>query len=317
MLQTIVVAHDELHHDEGGEQRSERKVEPELSVAPQRLDLLLDHSTIEQREVDTRDEAEKCCRVLHPRRMEMLDTVVVDRVATRGCRRHGVVDALEPVHAKEHEAGHAAKGNEQIDEPNPFGTRRKSRTELALDRSGGLSSKHFRAAADHLRQYGNGEEHDSQTTYPEGQRPPEQDAVGQALHIVDDRGARCGESGHCLKVGISKTMEVATHQERYRAKEREQRPRERDDQIRVAARHDVLGIASLISEEDATQHGDDNRDEKGKGVFLAKVQSDAQTHEHHDRFQEKQRAQYLINDFKVDHTYSLLFLIAYLKTCNR
>ena len=178
MLQTIVVAHDELHHDEGGEQRSEHKVEPELSVAPQRLDLLLDHGTIEQREVDTRDEAEESGRILHPRRMEMLDTVVVDRVATRGCRRHSVVDALEPVHAKEHEAGHAAKGNEQIDEPNPFGTRRKPWAELALDRSGSLSGKHFRAATDHLRQYGNGEEHDSQTAYPVGQRPPEQDAMG-------------------------------------------------------------------------------------------------------------------------------------------
>ena len=70
-------------------------------------------------------------------------------------------------------------------------------------------------------------------------------------------------------------MEVATHQERYRAKEREQRPRERDDQIRVTARHDVLGIASLIPQDDATEYGDDDGDEKGKGVFLAIVQRDA------------------------------------------
>ena len=66
-------------------------------------------------------------------------------------------------------------------------------------------------------------------------------------------------------------MEVAAHHERYRTKEREHGPRERNDQIRVAARHDVLGIAPLISEENATQHGDDNRDEEGKGVFLTKV----------------------------------------------
>ena len=100
MLQTIVVTRDELYHDEGGEKRCEGQVKAELGVAPQRFDLLLDHGAIKQREVDTRDEAEECCGIFHSRRMEMLDAVVVDRVATRGCRRHGVVDALEPVHAE-------------------------------------------------------------------------------------------------------------------------------------------------------------------------------------------------------------------------
>ena len=106
-------------------------------------------------------------------------------------------------------------------------------------------------------------------------------------------------------------MEIATNHERNRAKERKYGPGERDNQIRVTARHDIVGVAALIPEDNAREHGDEDGDEKSKGVFLAIVQSNAQTRQHHNSLKEEQRAQDLINDFKVDHTYCLLFL----KTC--
>ena len=57
-------------------------------------------------------------------------------------------------------------------------------------------------------QQGNGEEHDSQTAYPLGERTPEEQSVGETFYIVLYRGSHCRKSRHGFKV-----VDVSTYHE--------------------------------------------------------------------------------------------------------
>ena len=96
--------------------------------------------------------------------------------------------------------------------------------QLGLDRTRSLGGKHLGLSAYERRQQGDGEEHDTQTAYPLGERSPEEQAVREAFHIIQDGGTRGGESRHRLEVGIRETMDVSTDQEWERAKETEDNP---------------------------------------------------------------------------------------------
>lgn len=55
---------------------------------------------------------------------------------------------------------------------------------LGLDRTCSLGSKYLGLSSYKRWQQGDGEEHDSQTAYPLGERTPEQQSVGETFYIV-------------------------------------------------------------------------------------------------------------------------------------
>ena len=56
--------------------------------------------------------------------------------------------------------------------------------QFRFDRSCSLGSKHLGLSSYKRWQQGDGEEHDSQTAYPLGERTPEEQSVGEAFYIV-------------------------------------------------------------------------------------------------------------------------------------
>ena len=96
--------------------------------------------------------------------------------------------------------------------------------QFGLDRSCCLGSKHLGLSSYKRRQQGDGEEYDSQTAYPLGERTPEQQSVREAFYIVKNGGTRGGESLHCLEVGIRKVVDVAAYHEGQCTEETEDNP---------------------------------------------------------------------------------------------
>ena len=56
--------------------------------------------------------------------------------------------------------------------------------QFRFDRSCCLGSKHLGLSSYKRWQQGDGEEHDSQTAYPLGERTPEKQSVGETFYIV-------------------------------------------------------------------------------------------------------------------------------------
>ena len=96
--------------------------------------------------------------------------------------------------------------------------------QLSLDRPRSLGGKHLGLSSYKRWQQSDGEEHDSQTAYPLGERSPEQQSVREALHIIQNGGSRGGESRHRLEVGIRKVIDVTADHEGQGAEEAEHYP---------------------------------------------------------------------------------------------
>ena len=146
--------------------------------------------------------------------MEILRALVVNGKSACGCGRHGVVQCLKPIHACCKVSQSAGQGENHVDTPNPLGRGRESGVHLGLDGACGLCSKDFHTSSHQRGEDGDGEEHDSQSTYPLGHGSPEQYGVGQHLYVVDDGGASGGESRCGLKEGIGDAGDTAMGKER-------------------------------------------------------------------------------------------------------
>ena len=224
MLQVVMAHRHQLHHDESREDDNEEDIELKLGVLEEILDIQLDDCCIEQSEIDARKEGEQCTDVLQGRGVEKLRTRIVSGETTCGSGRHRIVETVEDIHATEIIAHDASYGEYDVDTPYPLGTGGKARMQLGLDRTSRLGGKHLDLSSHKRWQQGDGEEHDTQSTYPLRQRTPEKQSMWQHLHIIYNSGSRGRESRHRLKVGIRETMDVSTDQEWERAKETEDNP---------------------------------------------------------------------------------------------
>ena len=116
--------------------------------------------------------------------MEELGTAVVGSETTRCRRAHRIVETVEEIHSRHIVGYDAGDGEHQIDTPYPFCRSGKTGMKLGLDRTCSLGSKHLGLSSYKRWQQGDGEEHDSQTAYPLGERTPEEQSVGEAFYIV-------------------------------------------------------------------------------------------------------------------------------------
>ena len=116
--------------------------------------------------------------------MEELGTAVVGSETTRCRRAHRIVETVEEIHSCHIVGGDAGDGEHQIDTPYPFGRSGKPGMQFRFDRSCCLGSKHLGLSSYKRWQQGDGEEHDSQTAYPLGERTPEKQSVGETFYIV-------------------------------------------------------------------------------------------------------------------------------------
>ena len=224
MLHIVVAHHHQLYHNESRKGGDEEHIELELRVLEQVLDLELDNCRIKQGEVHSREEAEEGADVFQRRRMEERCTAVVGGETTRSRSGHRIVETVEEIHSCHVIGGDAGDGEHQIDTPYPFCRGRESGMQLGLDRTRSLGGKHLGLSANERRQQGDGEEHDTQTAYPLGERSPEEQSVREAFHIIQDGGTRGGESRHRLEVGIRKVADVAAYHEGQGAEETEDNP---------------------------------------------------------------------------------------------
>ena len=64
---------------------------------------------------------------------------------------------------------------------------------------------------------------------------PEEEAVGQGFHIIDDRCSRCREARHRLKIGVCEVGQITADDEGQGAEEAEDEPGEGDDEVGVSA----------------------------------------------------------------------------------
>ena len=207
----------QISHDFFKEAARKEGIELKLGTFPKVAQLQLGHGEIEQREVDTRDETKECGRVLQGGGV-FEDTLVVDHKTSRSGRGHGIIDAVEPIHAKQHVAGTTTGRDKHVDDPKPLGAHRQARVQLVLHGARSLCRKHPGASTHHRRQDGDREEHDTQSTQPLGERAPEKDAVRQRLHVIDDGRASGSEARHAFEEGVGETGYVASEKERHGSK---------------------------------------------------------------------------------------------------
>ena len=195
-------------------------IELELGTLEERPHLELEDGHIEHHEVDACQELEEDADILDGGRLEELRRIVMGGETSGGGGGHGVVDAVEPIHAAEIERRDAGDGQSQIDGPNPLGHGGQAGVHLGAQRSCGFGSKHLHTAATHHRgQDGDGEEDNSQTANPLGLRAPVERGMGKPFHIVQDGGSRGGETGHGLEEGIGDVGDIASDEEGHHAEE--------------------------------------------------------------------------------------------------
>ena len=141
--------------------------------------------------------------------------------------------------------------------------------QLRLYRACGLGGKHLHASAHYRRQHCNSEEHDAQAAYPLGHSAPEEYAVGQMLHIVEDGRTRGGESRHCLEIGIGDIGYKAAYQEGEHTENTEHYPCSRHHEISVTSRKVVVGISSHKPGYQSAKCGEQSGGKERERVILA------------------------------------------------
>ena len=140
--------------------------------------------------------------------------------------------------------------------------------ELRLDRSCSLYREDLHRPSHHRWQDGNSEEHYSQRSYPLREGTPEQYAMRQMLHIIENTGASGSKARHGLKIGIGKVSDISSHHIRQRAKEAIDRPRQGNDEEGVFSRHVIIGITSQVSQDIRSHLCHEDRDDKGEDIIL-------------------------------------------------
>lgn len=174
----------QLYHDESREGCNEEHIELKLRILEQLFDLEFDDGCIEQGEINTRQEAEEGTDVFQRRRMEKRGTTVMCREPSCSCSGHRIVETVEEIHSCHVVGCDAGNGEHQIDTPYPFSRSGKPWMQFRFDRSCCLGSKHLGLSSYKRWQQGDGEEHDSQTAYPLGERTLEKQSVWEAFYIV-------------------------------------------------------------------------------------------------------------------------------------
>ena len=221
--------------------------------------------------------------------------------ASRGGGGHRVVQAVEQSHTCQIIAHATTDGQEEVDAPNPLGLGAQTWVHSGADRAGGLSREHFHIAVSERWKNGNGEEDDTQAPNPLCHRAPEEQAMRQHLYIIKDATACSSETRNGLKVGIGEVGDIPTDEERKRAKETEDEPRERHQQIGFATAKGVIGISTDVLEQDSTQYGDNHRHHEGQRVILAQIKGETRAQHHHSYFDEEQRADDFIYNLEIEH----------------
>ena len=113
-----------------------------------------------------RKELEEYAYIIDRNRIKMQSTVVVGREASRCRCCHGVVKAVEPIHASQPIRHATSYRQGKIYRPQPLCTSSKSRMHFRLYRSCSLGAEHLHTATHHRRQNGYSEEHDTKTANP-------------------------------------------------------------------------------------------------------------------------------------------------------
>ena len=139
------------------------------------------------------------------------------------------------------------------------------------DGTGRLCREHLDVATHQRRDDGDGEEHDSQCPHPLCHAAPEEHPVGQPLHVVDDARPRGGESRHRLKVRIGEIGHIAADEEGQRAKQAEDDPCERHQEVGVSPAKGIGGVTPHVFQSYGAKDGEDGGDDKRHGVILTHV----------------------------------------------
>ena len=296
----IVAATHDDEHDEQRAHKDDGDVEPKLGVPEELYQPALEQGDIEECEAGAAEEHEEDGRVVDGGAMEVAGAGVVRGEATGGRDCHGVVDAVETAHAFEVEAEGADGGEQRIDAPDPMALGAEARVHLDAHRPCGLGREDFHATTHHRGDDGDGEEDDAEAADPLGEAAPEEQGMGQAFHIVDERGSRGGEAGDGLEVGIGDGREIAAQVEGEAAEEAEDGPYECHHQEGVAARHRRGGAMADIMEGHAGEEGGHHGNGEGIGVILAIATGHHPTAQHERGLHTEQLADDLPYNLPID-----------------
>ena len=102
-LNAIVIEVHEHDHNKCGKDNCQTTVYLHLGVIEHPTQITLHEQPIQQYEIDTGQETEQGGCIFHRRGMEVCHTVIMWREPSRGNGGHGVIDGIEPVHAKDME----------------------------------------------------------------------------------------------------------------------------------------------------------------------------------------------------------------------
>lgn len=234
-VDAIVAGAHEDEHNQRCTHENGAAVELELRVLQELAEAILEDGEVEQGEAGAAQEHEEDGGVVDGHAVEVARAGIMGGEASGGGDGHRVVDAVEEVHAFEVEADGADDGEEGVDAPDPVALCAQSGVHLDAHGACGLGREHLDATADERRDDGDGEEDDPQAADPLREAAPEEQGVGQAFYVVDERCAGGGEAGDGLEVGIGDGRDIAAEVEGEAAEEAEDDPHERHDEEGVAA----------------------------------------------------------------------------------
>ena len=134
------------------------------------------------------------------RRRKRFDRTIARREPAQGHRRQGMTQGIEPCHSGAAQGKQAARGENDVDEPEGFGGLYDPRADLTrLHGPGGLSAVELHPAHAHHRQDGNCHHNDGETANPLQQTAPDMEGLRQPFELREHRCARRRQTGHCLK----------------------------------------------------------------------------------------------------------------------
>ena len=157
------------------------------------------------------------------------DAGVAGGESARGHGREGVTQGIEPVHGTEGQQYGFGQCQTEIDEPHEFGRLSQARAQLFIDRTGDFCGEKLETAEFDHRHDGQRQQDNAHAAQPLDDAAPEQDGVGQGLHILQDGGSGSGESGHGFEEGVGVAAEGTVQLERYRTEQRKQYPDQGDN----------------------------------------------------------------------------------------
>ena len=254
----------------------------------ERLEGTVDDGEINQAEMEGRDEHEEHRQALDQVGIIGPDGQVPRTEPTRGADAECVVDGVERRHPGRPIGEERDDDKAEIDESEDTDDLVGRGTVPLLGKGGQLHVGQAQADRARVRNHQQQEDHDTETADEVGRTPPEEQALGNRLDIVQDRRPGRRVTGHTLKPGVLDGKRTAPQGVRQHADDEREQPGKDDDHVTVLHRD---GRRPLHEDEGEKADGesDEETDEQGRQRTVVAVRHRYDDGEQHEERTDEQR----------------------------